>query len=71
MPMRDGAGRAPFAIPVERSSHERTDLVNLDKITMAEYLNQNGYTSENMKWYALVCVCVRGSESVFGATVSD
>lgn len=43
-------GRKPFAIPMERSSRDG-DLLALDRISMLEFLRQQGFDSVPLHWY--------------------
>ncbi len=47
--MRDGRGRRPFAIPVARSSDDAA-LLELDRISMAEWMRAHGFTSKRLTW---------------------
>jgi hypothetical protein len=47
-------GREAFAIPVDASSKDET-YVQLDRLTMKEWLQQNGYTSPCLHWYVNYC----------------
>ncbi len=51
---RGSDGRRAFAIPLDRSSKD-PELRELDRITMAEYLRREGWTSENLRWYVNYC----------------
>jgi hypothetical protein len=44
-------GRYAFAIPREHSSRD-PEILALDSLTMAQWLNQNGFTSPFLRWYA-------------------
>jgi phytoene dehydrogenase-like protein len=46
---RDGRGRRAFALPVSQASDE-PDLVALDRVSFADYLDRHGYTSERLRW---------------------
>jgi hypothetical protein len=46
---KDGRGRRAFAIPTRRSSDD-VDLLALDRMTMAEWLDANGFTSKRLRW---------------------
>jgi hypothetical protein len=48
---KDAKGRRAFAIPTRRSSDD-ADLLALDRITMAEWLDANGFTSRRLRWLA-------------------
>jgi hypothetical protein len=43
-------GRPAFAIPIENSSRD-PELLALDRLSMAEWLDQNGYRSPGLRWY--------------------
>lgn len=43
-------GKRLFAIPIEKSSQE-TEWLALDKLTMAEWLDREGYRSTHLRWY--------------------
>jgi hypothetical protein len=58
-------GRKIFAIPVDKSSHDKK-WRELDKISMAEYLQQNGWDSKYLAWY--VNYCCRDD---YGANMAD
>lgn len=47
---RDGRGRSPFTIPMERGS-EDPEFTALDQLNMAQWLEQNRYTSQRLRWY--------------------
>lgn len=47
-------GKRAFAIPVAESSAD-PKFIELDRQTMAEYLTQEGYTSEVLRWYINYC----------------
>jgi protoporphyrinogen oxidase len=47
--LRDGRGRRAFAIPVAHSSDDPETTV-LDRISMAEWLRQNAFTSARLLW---------------------
>jgi hypothetical protein len=46
---RDGKGRRAFAFPVINSSDD-PQSTELDKISMAEWLDQRGFISERLRW---------------------
>jgi hypothetical protein len=48
---KDAAGRRAFAIPTRRSA-EDADLLALDRTTMAEWMDANGFTSKRLRWLA-------------------
>lgn len=58
-------GRKIFAIPVDKSSTDKK-WRKLDKISMAEYLKQNGWDSKYLHWY--VNYCCRDD---YGANMED
>ncbi|MDD5305497.1 MAG: FAD-dependent oxidoreductase [Elusimicrobia bacterium] len=43
-------GRPAFAIPMENSSRDH-ELLALDRVSMAAWLDQNGYRSPGLRWY--------------------
>ncbi len=45
---RDAKGRPPFTIP---SCYASDSHRHLDRISMAEYMNRRGWTSERLRWY--------------------
>jgi hypothetical protein len=47
-------GKLAFDIPVDNSSQD-AELRKLDTITMAQFLEDNGLTSEPVKWYVNYC----------------
>ena len=47
---RDEEGRKAFAIPMERSSRD-PDLLALDRLSMLDFLLQNGLDSPSLHWY--------------------
>lgn len=47
---RDGSGKRAFVVPVENCSTD-AEVTQLDKITFADWLTQNGLTSERLRWY--------------------
>lgn len=47
---RDGSGRPAFSIPVPRSSDD-SQFTALDRLTMAEWLHQQGWHSSRLHWY--------------------
>jgi len=47
---RDGSGRRAFAVPLESCSDD-AEVTSLDKITFADWLRQNGFSSERLHWY--------------------
>lgn len=47
---RDGRGRRPFTIPMERGSDDPV-FTELDRQSMARWLADRGYTSERLRWY--------------------
>jgi hypothetical protein len=48
---KDARGRRAFAIPTRLSSDD-ADLLALDRTTMAEWLDANGFTSKRLRWLA-------------------
>jgi len=47
---RDASGKRAFVVPVEMSSTDAT-VTDLDKSSFADWLSQNGFTSERLVWY--------------------
>lgn len=47
---RDAAGRRAFVVPSASCSNDAA-VTDLDKLTFAEWLAQNGFTSERLVWY--------------------
>lgn len=47
---RDGRGRKPFTIPMERGSDD-PEFTALDQLSMARWLEQQGFTSQRLRWY--------------------
>lgn len=47
---RDGNGKRAFVVPVANCSTD-VEVISLDKISFAEWLQQNGFTSERLHWY--------------------
>ena len=47
---RDTRGRRAFVVPIEMCSDD-VEVTALDRITFAEWLRQNGFTSERLLWY--------------------
>ncbi|CAG7857738.1 hypothetical protein MCAMS1_02673 [biofilm metagenome] len=47
-------GKKLFAIPVDSSSRD-TEWLTLDKLSMAQWLDQNDYTSQPLRWYINYC----------------
>ena len=47
---RDAKGRRAFVLPVEHCSDD-AEVTQLDRISFAEWLQQNGFTSERLVWY--------------------
>jgi hypothetical protein len=48
---RDAAGRRPFALPLELSSRD-PKLLALDRITLHDWMLQEGYTAPGLRWLA-------------------
>jgi phytoene dehydrogenase-like protein len=46
---RDGSGRRAFALPSKRAS-DAEEVAALDRISMDEWLNRNGFRSPNLRW---------------------
>ncbi|HRI02558.1 MAG TPA: FAD-dependent oxidoreductase [Pyrinomonadaceae bacterium] len=47
---RDAKGRRAFAVPLANCSDD-VQVTGLDKISFADWLRQNGFTSERLLWY--------------------
>ena len=47
---RDTRGRRAFTIPVQRCSDD-AEVTALDRMTAAEWVEKNGFTSKPMRWY--------------------
>ena len=47
---RDGSGKRAFVVPVGMSSTD-SQVTDLDKISFADWLAQNGFNSERLIWY--------------------
>jgi hypothetical protein len=47
---RDAKGKRAFVVPVASCSND-AEVTSLDKISFAEWLQQNGFTSERLVWY--------------------
>ncbi len=47
---KDSQGKYWFAIPVEDSSAENQDIVQLEKISFKDFLSKEGYRSEELLW---------------------
>lgn len=47
---RDAKGRRAFVVPIAACSDD-AEVTQLDKITFADWLRQNRYTSERLLWY--------------------
>ncbi|MBX3442687.1 MAG: FAD-dependent oxidoreductase [Planctomyces sp.] len=47
--LRDSAGRPAFAVPTSRSSEDPA-VRDLDRISMAEWMDQRGFTSPRLRW---------------------
>lgn len=58
-------GKEAFAIPLDNSSQDYA-LMELDKISMASYLEQNNFTSDYLKWYVNYCCA-----DDYGSTIDD
>ncbi len=63
--MKGRDGNRAFAIPLDKSSTD-SELRALDNISMAEYLRQNGWDSQYLRWY--VDYCCRDD---YGANAED
>lgn len=62
---KGGDGRDAFAIPVDCSSKEDT-YTALDKLTMKQWMKQEGYKSEYLYWYVNYC-----TRDDFGTVVDE
>lgn len=51
---RGSDGRRAFVLPVDRSSRDETFRL-LDRITMSQFLLNEGFTSESLRWYVDYC----------------
>jgi protoporphyrinogen oxidase len=47
---RDGKGKRAFVLPIAECSTD-ADATSLDNISFADWLRQNGFTSERLVWY--------------------
>lgn len=47
---RDAKGRRAFVLPVEQCSDD-AEVTQLDRISFVDWLAQNGFTSERLRWY--------------------
>ncbi len=47
-------GKRAFAIPIDKSSQDK-ELLELDSITMEEWLNKERFSSPNLRWYIDYC----------------
>ena len=47
---RDAGGRRAFVVPVAQCSND-AEVTALDRITFSQWLQQNGFTSDRLKWY--------------------
>lgn len=47
---RDASGKRAFILPVENCSND-AEVTALDKLSFAEWLRQNGFTSDRITWY--------------------
>ena len=52
--MKGRDGKKAFAIPLDKSSQD-TELLALDNITMQAWMQQQGFISEELSWYANYC----------------
>ncbi len=46
---RDSMGRRAFSIPIRQASND-AEVLELDKLTMSEWLRQHGWTSKRLHW---------------------
>ena len=51
---RDARGRRAFALPVAAGTHD-TAIVELDGMSMREYLDRAGWSSPRLRWYVDYC----------------
>ena len=51
---KDSDGKRAFAIPIDKSSQDK-ELLSLDSITMEEWMNKQGFSSPNLRWYVNYC----------------
>jgi hypothetical protein len=51
---RDALGRRAFAIPVAASTTD-AEIVALDEISMRDYLDRAGWSSDTLRWYVDYC----------------
>ncbi len=51
---RGSDGRAAFSIPVDLSSRD-PKFTDLDQLTMAQYMDANGWNAEPLRWYVDYC----------------
>jgi len=61
----DARGRRAFAVPMEHGSDD-ADLVALDRISMAEWMEAQGLCGERIRWYVEY-----GCRDDYGATLED
>jgi hypothetical protein len=52
--LRGKDGRKAFAIPIDLSSQDPA-ILELDAVSMADYLTQNGWNSQYLRWYVDYC----------------
>ncbi|MGO9830880.1 MAG: FAD-dependent oxidoreductase [Myxococcaceae bacterium] len=48
--LRDGRGRRAFAVPMEHGTDD-ADIVALDRLSMADWLESQGLRGERIRWY--------------------
>ncbi len=63
--LKGSDGLYAFEIPLDNSSKDK-ELMSLDNITMDQFLNDNGLTSEPVRWYVNYC-CTDD----FGSTLEE
>jgi protoporphyrinogen oxidase len=51
---KDADGKYAFDLPLEHSS-SKPEYTKLDSISMTSWLSENGFKSENLKWYVDYC----------------
>lgn len=53
--LRDDTGRRFFSIPIDESSQASPAILELDEISMLEYLQRNSWDSPRLRWYIDYC----------------
>jgi glycine/D-amino acid oxidase-like deaminating enzyme len=61
--LRDARGRRAFAVPMAHGSDD-ADVTALDRISMAEWMDQHGFHSRRLRWFVEY-----GTRDDFGATL--